>query len=148
MELFIPTLLVLVLSAIVCFFILPKMSPYTMGVLALALCLLGLWQHYSMFPYEYRTSTLYLALQDYAPFILIGALIVGGLVATSLSFGRSPPSIASIVPDLTSSPSVANNKGSIFNLGGNTKRNNTSIFNLGGNNVKRNNIASSSFKVV
>ena len=146
MELFIPTLLVLVLSAVVCFFILPKISPYMMGVLALALFIVGAWQHYSMFPYEYRTSLLYMALSDYLPFILIGTLIIGGMVATGLSFGASPPSVASVVPDFISGASAANNK-SIFNLGGNTKRNNTSIFNLGSN-VKRNNLASTSFKTV
>jgi hypothetical protein len=115
-----------------------------MGVLALALFIVGAWQHYSMFPYEYKTSLLYMALSDYAPFIAIGGLIIGGMIATGLSFGRSPPPVASVLPEFIAP--AANNR-SIFNLGGNTKRNNTSIFNLGSN-VKRNNLASTSFKTV
>ena len=132
MELFVPSLIVLILGAIVFFIVLPRFSPYTLGVLSLALCILGIWQHYKTFPYEYRSYLVTSALQDYAPFIMLGALILGAMIMTGLSFGGSPPSASSVLPNISSLSRPANNKGSIFNLGG----------------TKRNNLASTSFMTV
>jgi len=107
---------------------------------------IGMIQHYYMFPYEYKLSVLQSTAQDYAPFIMIAAVIIGGTVATMLSFGGSPPSISAINSSLPSM-TPANNKGS--SSLGNTKANNkgSSPFNLGGNN-RKNNVASSSFMTV
>jgi hypothetical protein len=145
MELFIPSLLVLVLGAIVLFVFMPKWSPYTLGLLSFALLALGLFQHYSMFPYEYKASVLQAAAQDYAPFIMIAAVILGGTIAVMLTWGGSPPSVAAVANSIPAVAAItpttvnrpANNKGaSITN----------SIF--GGNTARRNNIASNSFKTV
>ena len=108
------------------------------GILSLILCGLGVWQHYTMFPYEYRPYIVKAALQDYAPFIMLAAIIVGGLIAITLSFGTSGPanisSITSMMPNIMPNSRPANNKGSFFNLSGNNNR--------------RNNLASSSFMTV
>jgi len=97
-----------------------------------------------MFPYEYKLSVLQEAMQDYSPFIMIAAVIIGGMIATMLAFGGNPPSVGAMASSLPALPSFsgatpANNKGA--NKG-------ASMFNLGGNNAKRNNLASNSFKTV
>jgi hypothetical protein len=143
MELFIPSLLVLVLGAIVCFVFLPKWSPYTLGLLSFGLLFIGAVQHYYMFPYEYKLSVLQATAADYAPFIMIAAVVLGGLIATMLAFGANPPSVASVadsLPNVSMMGAPANNKGPNNNKG--------ASFNLGGNNNRKNNVASSSFKSV
>jgi hypothetical protein len=145
MELFIPSLLVLLVGAIVCFVLMPSWSPYTLGMLSFGLLAIGIMQHYSTFPYEYKLAYLQEAAKDYSPFIMIAAVIIGGMIATMLAFGGNPPSVASMATSLPAVPSFgpstpANNKGA------NNKG--AASFNLGGNNAKRNNLASNSFKTV
>ena len=151
MELFIPSLFILVLSALVIFVLLPKMAPYTIGGLALALFALGVWQNYKMFPYEYKSTMLMETLREHSPFVMLTAVIIGSMIFILSAYGPSPPTIASVIaPANTTSVNVqstnVNNKkeSSIFNLSGNTntntKRNNT--------NKGLGNIASASFKTV
>ena len=80
MELFFPSLIVLLLSALVCFFIIPRASPFVLGILCMAMLVLGLWQHYTMFPYEYRN----LEFKDYSGYIFLIGIIFIGLIAISL----------------------------------------------------------------
>jgi peptidoglycan/LPS O-acetylase OafA/YrhL len=90
MELFLPGLLVLIISAIFIFMVLPRMGTVVLAVVC-ALALSGvLVHHYSMFSSEYRLSTWQNGLSTYAPFILIGVsiFIVMG-VAVSLFTGDS-----------------------------------------------------------
>jgi hypothetical protein len=96
-----------------------------------------------MFPYEYKLSVLQATAADYAPFIMIAAVVLGGLIATMLAFGANPPSVASVadsLPNVSMMGAPANNKGPNNNKG--------ASFNLGGNNNRKNNVASSSFKSV
>ena len=150
--LLIPSLLILVLSALVIFVILPKMAPYTIGGLALALFALGLWQNYSMFPYEYKSTMLIQTFKEYAPFVMLTAVIVGGMIAILVAYGPSPPAITSVViPANTSVNTGLNNikLPSIFNLSGNTNTNTNKGPNIKRNNTnKGTNIASTSFKTV
>lgn len=76
MELFIPSLLAIALAAIVVMFLLPRLSPIVLGVVALILLVLAAWNHYSFFGAEYQISTWQLPLVQYAPYLLIGGLIV------------------------------------------------------------------------
>ena len=146
MELFIPSLLILVLAAGIVFAIMPKLSPYVLGIVALIL-VVGVYQHYTMFPYEYQTSMVSAMLQQYSGFILIGAMIFGLLVLMLWVFGLSPPSVASILPEMPAMPAMPAIPG--INAPLNRPANNTGILGLGGsNNTKRNNLASTSFKTV
>ena len=90
MELFLPGLLVLIISAIFIFMVLPRIGPVVLAVVC-ALALSGvLIHHYSMFSSEYRLSTWQNGLASYAPFLLIGVsiLIVIGVIV-SLFTGNS-----------------------------------------------------------
>ena len=136
MELFIPSLLILLLGAIVCFVFLPRMSPYTLGLLAIALFIVGVWQHYSMFPYEYMLPSLSETLKDYSGFIMMAAIILGIIVVLMVMFGGSPPSVSSIIPASIIPASITGSNSSKSILGGIN------------NSMRRNNLASTSFKTV
>jgi hypothetical protein len=147
MELFFPSILILVLAAGIIFVIMPKLSPYVLGIVALILLVVGVYQHYTMFPYEYQTSMISAMLQQYSGLILIGAMIFGLLVLMMWTFGLSPPSVANILPAMPEMPAMPAIPG--INAPLNRPANNKGILGLGGsNNTKRNNLASTSFKSV
>ena len=152
MELFIPSLVVIVLGAIVVFFILPKAAPYTLGVMAVLFFGVGLYQHYSTFPYEYSGGNFRDTMKDYAPFLMLLATILGLVIGVKVAFGDNPPALAASMPALPALPASLpslNMGGNVF--GGNSTAKNNSKNNAtagnGGGNVKRNNVASTSFKV-
>jgi len=162
--LFIPSLLVIVLGGIVFFVVLPKMAPYTLGSMAVLLFCVGLYQHYQTFPYEYNQSRLRDILKDYSPFIMLLATILGLVIAVMVGFGGNPPDLAASIPGMPSMESIAMpsmpNIASLPNLGLNLGANNATANkgnsngnalkmnpNLVSGNVKRNNVASNSFKV-
>jgi len=165
MELFIPSLIVLILGALFAFFIIPRLSPYVLGGLAVAMFCLGLWQHYVMFPYEYRESMATDLLKQYSGFIMLLAVIFAGTLGILYMHGVSPPNAGDILPELPAMPNMPNmpnmpdimgfknNSGNIFNIGANAnKPANAGIFgaaNKPANNTKKNNnLASASFKTV
>lgn len=154
MEFFIPSLIVLVLGAIFLFAVLPKLSPYVLGGLAVSMFLLGLWQHYSMFPYEYKMTVASDIIKQYSGFIMLLAVIFAGVVGVLAMHGGNPPAAADIMPAMPSMSAMPNVMGS--NNAKNGKNNSGGLFNLGGNNAskpannvkKNNNVTSPSFKTV
>ena len=128
MELFIPSLVVLILGALFGFVLLPRLSPYVLGALAIAMFGLGLWQHYTMFPYEYKASMATDILKEYSGFIMLVAVIFAGTVSVLYIHGGNPPAAGDMMPELPAmanmmgpSNNAKNNSGGIFNLGGNAK---------------------------
>jgi hypothetical protein len=166
MELFIPSLVVLVLGAIFLFAFLPNLSPYVLGGLAVSMFGLGLWQHYTMFPYEYRISVASDTIKQYSGFIMLLAVIFAGVTGVLMMHGGNPPSTEGMIPAMPnimgSNNSAKNSSGSIFNLGGNNAKNSNaggivativaSVSNMlkPANNATKNNsfLASPSFKIV
>lgn len=147
---FIPSLVVIVLGAIVVFFILPKAAPYTLGVMAVLLFGVGLYQHYSTFPYEYSGGNFRDTLKDYAPFLMLLATILGLVIGVKVAFGDNPPTLAASMPALPATLPSLNMGGNVFGGGNATAKNNSknnATAGNGGGNVKRNNVASTSFKV-
>ncbi len=76
MELFIPSLFAIVLAAIIVMYALPRLSPVVLGVLAIVLLVLAAYHHYTFFGSEYQISTWQLPLIQYAPYLLIGGLVI------------------------------------------------------------------------
>jgi hypothetical protein len=137
MELFIPSIAVLIFGALICVFILPRMSPYILAILCLVMFSLGVWQHYSMFPYEYRASMVTDMLNEYSGFIMLLGIIFLGIFTILLfrgSAGTNTPTSNSILPNVFSNSSK-NSSNNIFNLGGNSS-NNRSITESVGNAVE------------
>jgi len=123
---------------------------------------LGLWQHYTMFPYEYRITVASDAIKQYSGFIMLLAVIFAGVTGVLMMHGGNPPSTEGMMPAMPnimgSSNNAKNNSGGIFNLGSNNAKNGNGIVAsvtnaVNGlmnpaNNAKKNNLTSPSFKTV
>ena len=95
--------------------------------------ILGIWQHYSMFPYEYRTSIVTELLQQYAGFIMLTLVILGATIGILMVHGTDLPEVSEIIPEMPNL--VATN---------NSKNNSKNMFNFGGNESKPNNTRTNS----
>jgi sterol desaturase/sphingolipid hydroxylase (fatty acid hydroxylase superfamily) len=62
MELFIPSLLAIIIAAAIVMFVLPRFSPIVLGVVALFFLVLAAYNHYNFFAYEYRQSYMAVAI--------------------------------------------------------------------------------------
>ena len=72
MELFLPGVVLILLSAFFAFMVLPRIGTVVLAVVAIvAIIIVGL-HHYSMFYSEWRLSTWQFSLSSYAPFIVLG----------------------------------------------------------------------------
>lgn len=125
-------LIATLLSALVFFFVLPRLSPYILGALSVAMLALGVWQHYSMFPYEYKTSIVSELLQQYAGFIMLTILILGSIIGILFAHGTDLPEVSEVIPEMpnlmTGNNSKNNSAKNMFNFAGNeTKANNTKV---------------------
>ena len=80
MELFLPSILLLIIAAIIIMFVIPRLSPVILGTLALIFLMIAGYQHYKIFGNEYRQSTWQIPIVEgaisYAPYILLGILIL------------------------------------------------------------------------
>lgn len=101
MELFFPSVIVLLLAAAAVFFVLPQFGPATLAIVSAALLALGLYQHYTTFSTEYRFSTWHLV--AFSPYLLVGGLLV--VIAVFLLYTLPVSGPANILPNI---PTVAN----------------------------------------
>lgn len=76
MELFIPSLVAIILAAVIVMFLLPRLSPIILGVVALVFLVLAAYQHFTFFGNEYANSTWQLPLVTYGPYLLLGGLVL------------------------------------------------------------------------
>jgi hypothetical protein len=107
MELFIPSVLILLLAAAIIFFVLPRFGAATLALISVGLLVFGVYQHMNSFGTEYRLSSWQLGLMSYAPFIMIGGLLlVIGFYLVSISpFGKS--NAGTTAPSMPEMPSIA-----------------------------------------
>lgn len=76
MEFFLPSILFLLIAAAIVFFVIPRFGPLVLAVVSLVLLTIGMYNHYTLFQNEYRASTWQLGLVAYAPYVMIGAVIL------------------------------------------------------------------------
>ncbi len=76
MELFIPSALILLLAAAVIFFVLPRFGAPVLALISLGLLIYGVREHMNAFGTEYRFSTWQLSLIGYAPYVMVGGLLL------------------------------------------------------------------------
>lgn len=102
MELFYPSLLVFLLSLIVVFYLLPRLTPIVMSIMAAILLILGVSHHYYLFKSDYVNSTWQNSLKLYAPAIALGVLIIFiiSFIFNSFTYGAVPTPTLPIVPNL------------------------------------------------
>lgn len=146
MELYFPSLLAVVLGLVVIVFFLPRLSVQAIGIASIILMILAVYQHWSAFPYEYSTSTIRHSLQDYAPFVamLLTILFLAVGISTMTGGPISLPPMPELpaLPELPAMPELPG-----MNLISSTPANKGSFLNFGGNSSKRNNVASTNFKI-
>ncbi len=103
MELFIPSVLILLLAAAVVFFVLPRFGAATLAIISVALLVYGIYQHMNAFGTEYRLSTWQLSFTNYAPYVMVGGLLV---VIAFYLLSISPLGAASTAPNMPEMPTV------------------------------------------
>jgi hypothetical protein len=92
MELFLPSLFVFLLAAIVVIAVLPRFSPLIIVSLSIALLVAGTYHHFQVFWNEYRQSTWQDTLKIFAPTLILLAIFAYLLfVILSLFTGGAVP---------------------------------------------------------
>ncbi len=114
MELFLPSILLMLLAGVVVFMILPRFGPYVLTGLSIALLIFGVSHHYKSFYDEYRLATWYQTSSFLAPALVLGIALFFLLSYMLTFFGGSGipvPAMPSIpgVDDVTSAVTSAVN---------------------------------------
>lgn len=105
MELFIPSVLILLLAAAVIFFVLPRFGAPVLAIISVGLLAYGLYEHMNAFHNEYRLSTWQSGLMTYAPYVMVGGLLVViAFYLLSISPLGKPSTTAPNMPEI---PTVA-----------------------------------------
>jgi hypothetical protein len=76
MEFFLPSLLILFLSAAFVFLILPRFAPIVLAVIAFLALVLGAYNHLQMFKMDYRMMTWQEGASAAAPYVLVGFIVL------------------------------------------------------------------------
>lgn len=76
MELFLPGLAALLITALIVFLVLPRLGAPILAVLSIVLLAYGVYNHIQLFSSEYAYSTWQDRLKFYAPFVMIGGLLL------------------------------------------------------------------------
>ncbi len=98
MELFIPSLLTLLIIGFIVYGILPRVTvPVILTVSVIILCFV-LYNHYFAFNYEYRYSTWQDILKQYSSYIMVGVLIIFIIISAVTTFRSSGSISAPTVP--------------------------------------------------
>ena len=92
MELFLPSILIILLAALVIMVILPSFSPLIIVIVSAILLTASTYQHFQFFWHEYQQSTWQTALKIFAPgLIIIGVFLYIFMVGGSFIMGSSAP---------------------------------------------------------
>lgn len=98
MELFLPSLLIFILAALMIFLVLPRISPLILVIMSLILVFIGTWHHFKIFANEYRQSTWQESLKIFAPGIII-AMIFVYLFFAFASFQMGKKATVEVIPN-------------------------------------------------
>jgi hypothetical protein len=146
MEFFLPGLAALLIAALLVFLVLPRLGAPVLAVLSIVLLIYGIMSHVSIFYSEYRYSTWQEQLKFYAPFLMIGGVILMSLMYMGFLFGTQGSSAlpASNLPAGTNTAvnsvaNAANNAAtSVANTVANVGNTIANTVGLGTNNTKNN----------
>lgn len=95
MELFLPGIILILLSAFFAFMILPRIGSLVLSIVAfLAIIIVGL-HHYSMFYAEWRLSTWQYSLSAYAPFVVLGFAFL--IISASVGYTFGGPEVKNAI---------------------------------------------------
>jgi len=108
MEFFLPSILFLLVACGIVFFVIPRFGPLVLAIVSLILLGLGVYNHYSLFQTEYRLSTWQGDAAAYAPYIMIGALVLSIVLYLFYLAPVGENSNANTIPKLPSAESATN----------------------------------------
>ncbi len=141
MEFFLPGLAALLIAALIVFIVLPRLGAPILAVLSIVLLVYGVYNHIQLFSSEYAYSTWQDRLKFYAPFVMIGGLIlaiifymtylVGSQGVSALPATNVPVNNAQVVEAVNT---VTENVNKATNAVTNTVNSLANAIGLGGNN--------------
>lgn len=83
MELFLPSLVLIIIAGFLIFLVIPRVSPFIIFLLCIFFLYTMIQAHYSMFKDEYRLNTWRDQLRVLAQPILISVIVIGVIFSTS-----------------------------------------------------------------
>lgn len=133
MEFFIPGLLLFLVSIIITAIIAPTATPMITAILSILFLTYGIYDHYQLFASEYRLSTWQDGIKIYAPFLMIGAIIIFSITGMFAFFtkGEVP------VPSIPNIPAMSNATAAITNVGNKLVNNVSNMANTVSNTVTK-----------
>jgi hypothetical protein len=92
MQLYIPSIFIVLLALIVIVGVIPKMSPMIITVLSIVALIYVGYNHYSIFKKEYKKITIGTSLIALAPFLIVGAILffIFGYILYLIQQNKSP----------------------------------------------------------
>jgi hypothetical protein len=102
MELFLPSLIVILLLAFFIFMVLPRMGPMVLAVVALIALIAAGLHHYSLFASEYTLSTWQYSLAAYTPWVVLALSFV--FIISSVMFIIGGPETKASILNTVSTP--------------------------------------------
>ena len=96
MELFLPSLFVLLLAVLVILYVIPQQSGFVLGVIAVALLAMTIYQHISLFRMDYDRMTWVDTVKQQAPFIMVVAVVTVLIGYVILLVGKGSGPVANI----------------------------------------------------
>lgn len=150
MELFLPGLAALLIAALIVFLVLPRLGAPILAVLSILLLAYGVYNHIQLFSSEYVYSTWQDRLKNYAPFVMIGGLLlailfymtylVGSQGTSALPATNVPVNNAQIVEAVNNVNAAANTvANTVTNAVTNTMNTVANVIGLGGPNNRGSN---------
>jgi predicted PurR-regulated permease PerM len=102
MEIFLPSILIVLLAGVVVFTILPRFGPLVLTVIAIILLMFGVYHHYNLFYDEYRLSTWQTTSTFLAPALVLGVALffLLGYILSFFGSGIPVPKSADVVPNV------------------------------------------------
>jgi hypothetical protein len=97
MELFLPSLLVLLFSAVIVLTVIPRVTPFFIFVITVIFFIIAVYSHYMMFKHEYVINTWRDTFAKSVPAVIGSAIAIGILISTLNIFTNikiTPPSFS------------------------------------------------------
>lgn len=103
MEIFLPSILIVLLAGVVVFTILPRFGPLVLTVISIILLMFGVYHHYNLFYDEYRLSTWQTTSTFLAPALVLGVALffLLGYILSFFGSGIPVPKTADVVPNVS-----------------------------------------------
>lgn len=109
MELFLPSLFVILLAILVILYVIPKQSGFVLGIIAAGLLAVTIYQHVSLFKMDYQRMTWVDTVKQQAPLIMVAAVVVVLIGYVLLLTGKGPAAnIQNRVAEVYNPPSSPN----------------------------------------